>query len=115
VKLLAARAVQPTAWDALCHYLHDWAEFRLGMLHDPVCESLPDGMAVDADLRDAQLAFWELFIELIADAHAEGRLRRDVGVREVAEFMNMLVIRTEPGDTTTKLLEVMIDGLRCTA
>ncbi|MFD1052254.1 hypothetical protein ACFQ1S_45105, partial [Kibdelosporangium lantanae] len=42
----------------------------------------------------------------------EGALRPDVGLLEIAQFMNMLVLRLEPGDTTTKLLQVMVDGLR---
>jgi AcrR family transcriptional regulator len=111
-KLREARAAEPTAWDALVHYLVDWAEFRLGLLHDPLCESMPDRVADDADVRQSQLTWLDQLEDLIRDAQGEGVLRPDVGLPEIAQFMNMLVLRLEPSDTTTKLLQVMIDGLR---
>lgn len=111
-KLREARAAEPTAWAALVHYLADWAEFRLGLLHDPLCRTMPDRVAADADVRQSQLTWLDLLEDLITDAQREGALRPDVGMPEIAQFMNMLVTKLEPGDTTTKLLQVMIDGLR---
>jgi AcrR family transcriptional regulator len=111
-KLREARAAEPTAWDALVHYLGDWAEFRLGLLHDPLCESMPDRVAADADVRQSQLTWLDLLDQLVRDAQGEGALRPDVGMLEIAQFMNMLVLRLESSDTTTKLLQVMVDGLR---
>jgi AcrR family transcriptional regulator len=109
--LQAARSSEPDAWQALRRYLYGWAEFRLGLLHDTLCHGMPAAVQADVELRRVRETWLKLLEELLGDARDEGSLRPEVTLTDVATFMNML-IRLDPGETTTRLLEFMLDGLR---
>jgi AcrR family transcriptional regulator len=107
----AARAEEPSAWDALRRYLREWAEFRLGLLQDPLCSSLSVALQADEGLREIRTRWLDQFDETIREAQQAGDVRKDVGLEEIATFMNML-IRAEPSPVTNRILALMLDGLR---
>lgn len=111
--LRAARTSEPDAWRALVRYLRCWAEFRLGLLHDTLCHGMPPAVRADQDLARAREHWIDELDDLLREAKNDGTLRPDVDLIDVATFMNML-IQMDPGGTPTKLLEVMLDGLRGT-
>jgi AcrR family transcriptional regulator len=108
----AARQEAPDAWTALRRFLTEWAEFRLGLLHDAMCAGMPQVVAANEDVRRARETWLATFESLVADAQREGALRADVTMTEIAVFMNML-IRVEPTPETSTILHVMLDGLHC--
>ncbi|MEV4320062.1 helix-turn-helix domain-containing protein [Actinocrispum sp. NPDC049592] len=105
-----AAAGEPDAWTALQRFLKGWAEFRLGLLQDALCAGMPAAVAANKDLQRARETWLEQFEGLITAAQAEGALREDVTLTEIAVFMNML-IRGEPTPADEMILHVMLDGL----
>jgi AcrR family transcriptional regulator len=108
-----ARQEEPSAWDALRRFLREWAEFRLGLLQDPLCSGMPQALQVNAELREVRTRWLELFEQTVREAQDAGALRRDVGLTEIATFMNLL-IRDEQTETSSRILALMLDGLAVT-
>jgi AcrR family transcriptional regulator len=107
--ITAANASEDSAWAALQRFLRSWADMRLGLLQDPMCSGMPAAIQADAHLRDVRQRWLDLFEDVIRRAHDDGDLREDVGLREIATFMNM-VIRYERSTVTDRILDVMLDG-----
>jgi AcrR family transcriptional regulator len=108
-----ARAEEPDPWLAFRRFLHEWAEFRLGLLGNAVCAGLPAAMAANDEIRVARDAWFEEFETVLRDAHQAGVLRKDVGFMQVATFMTMLVT-AELTEQSRQILDVMLDGMRVT-
>lgn len=109
--ITAANASEKSAWAVLQRFLRSWAEFRLGLLQDPMCHGIPAAIEVDPELREVRQRWLDLFEDVIQRAQDDGDLRKDVGLLEIATFMNMF-IRDERGEVTDRILDVMLDGLR---
>jgi AcrR family transcriptional regulator len=109
--ITTANTEEESAWAVLERFLREWAEFRLGLLHDPMCTGMAEAVEADADLRAVRQRWLDLFEDVVQRAHDEGSLRRDVGLAEVATAMNM-VIRYERSEVTDRVLQVVLDGLR---
>lgn len=108
-----ARAEESEPWRVLRRFLHEWAEFRLGLLHNMVCSGLPAAMAANDEIRVAQDVWFEEFGSVVREAHQAGVLREDVGFLQIATFMTMLVT-FEQSDQSQRILDVMLDGMRVT-
>jgi AcrR family transcriptional regulator len=111
--IAAARQEEPSAWDALRRFLREWAEFRLGLLQDPLCSGMPQALEINAELREVRSHWLELFDQTVREAQDAGALREDVGLTEIATFMNLLV-RDEQTETSSRILALMLDGLAVT-
>jgi AcrR family transcriptional regulator len=108
--IATARKQEPSAWDALRRYLREWAEFRLGLLQDPLCCGMSQALRASPALVEVRTRWLEDFEQTVRDAQDAGDLRKDVGLTEIATFMNLL-IRDEPTPATSRILELMLDGL----
>jgi AcrR family transcriptional regulator len=111
--IATARQEEPSAWDALRRFLREWAEFRLGLLQDPLCSGMPQALEVNVELREVRSRWLELFERTVREAQDAGALRGDVGLTEIATFMNLL-IRDEQTETSSRILALMLDGLAVT-
>ncbi|ALG09070.1 TetR/AcrR family transcriptional regulator [Kibdelosporangium phytohabitans] len=107
----AANAEEGTGWAVLHRFLREWADFRFGLLHDPICTGMAEAVKVDAGLREIRQRWLDEFEAVIRRAQREGDLRADVGLTEIATMMSM-VVRYERDPVTDRILAVMIDGLR---
>ncbi|MBP2325846.1 AcrR family transcriptional regulator [Kibdelosporangium banguiense] len=111
--IATARDEESSAWDALRRFLREWAEFRLGLLQDPLCSGMSQALRTNSELREIRTRWLELFERTVQEAQQAGDLRRDVGLMEIATFMNLL-IRDEQTETTGRILAFMLDGLAVT-
>ncbi|MCE7003569.1 TetR/AcrR family transcriptional regulator [Kibdelosporangium philippinense] len=109
--ITSASAAESSAWGVLQRFLRSWAEMRLGLLLDPMCHGMPAAIEADPQLRTVRQEWLDLFDDLIQQAHVDGELRKDVGLAEIATFMNM-VVRDDRSEVTDRILDVMIDGLK---
>ncbi|MFC0110305.1 TetR/AcrR family transcriptional regulator [Kibdelosporangium aridum] len=109
--ITAANASEKSAWAVLQRFLRSWSEFRLGLLQDPMCHGIPAAIEADPELREVRQHWLDLFEDVIQRAQDDGDLRKDVGLLEIATFMNMF-IRDERSEVTDRILDVMLDGLR---
>jgi AcrR family transcriptional regulator len=108
-----ARHEEPSAWDALRRFLREWAEFRLGLLQDPLCNGMSQALQLNAELREVRTRWLEMFDQTVREAQDADDLRPDVGLTEIATFMNLL-IRDEQTETSNRILALMLDGLAVT-
>nr|WP_042188501.1 TetR/AcrR family transcriptional regulator [Kibdelosporangium sp. MJ126-NF4]CEL18283.1 Transcriptional regulator, TetR family [Kibdelosporangium sp. MJ126-NF4]CTQ97769.1 Transcriptional regulator, TetR family [Kibdelosporangium sp. MJ126-NF4] len=109
--IATASAEETTGWTVLRRFLRDWADYRLGLLRDPICTGMAEAIKVDPGLREIRQQWLDEFDDVIRRAHEEGELRTDVGLTEIATFMTMLS-RQEPGPAADRILDVVLDGLR---
>ncbi|GLW11285.1 TetR family transcriptional regulator [Microtetraspora sp. NBRC 13810] len=108
---------EENAWGALRRFLHDWAEVRFGLVHAGLCERLPALLQASAELRQARDGWLGQVERMVREAQADGTLRPDVGVGDLALFVNMLVQqRDAPAAVAETLphrfLALFLDGLR---
>ncbi len=114
----AALAEEPTAWDALVRIIQQSAQLRLSMrvnTHSAAIAALVRG---DEEIERYRDAAFDVLGEVVRRAQAEGSLRADVGVGDLAMlFVSVLhqphnltgdAARTAPG----RVLAIMLDGLR---
>lgn len=106
---------EPDPWIALCHYLREWFDLRLGVIYETLCDDMPAILAADPELRSARATWLDLLERMVTDAQKSGRLRTDVRAGDIALFMNLLH-RAQTAkplllDSAERFLELTLDGL----
>lgn len=111
----AALREEPGGWAALCRFLRESAELRLGALAAAIEPGLHKDIQADPELRVIRQALIDLIERMTAQARADGELRADVGREEVGLLMT-LQIYTPPqvpaGQAMRRVVDIMLDGLR---
>jgi AcrR family transcriptional regulator len=111
----AALREEPGAWSALCRFLRECAELRLGALTSAIEPRLHADIQADPELREIRQALIDLIERMTAEAKAEGAMRHDVGREEVGSLMT-LQIYTPPhmsnDQALHRVVEIMLDGIR---
>jgi AcrR family transcriptional regulator len=106
---------EPGAWPALCRFLRECAELRLGALASAIEPRLHADIQADPELREVRQTLIDLIERMTAEAKAEGAMRPDVGREEVGLLMT-LQIYTPPqvsGDRALRrVVDITLDGLR---
>jgi AcrR family transcriptional regulator len=106
---------EPGAWPALCRFLRDCAELRLGALASAIEPRLHASIQADPELLEIRHTVIDLVERMTAGAKAEGAMRRDVGREEVGLLMT-LQIYTPPHMSSDQALrgvvDIMLNGLR---
>jgi AcrR family transcriptional regulator len=106
---------EPGAWPALCRFLRDCAELRLGALASAIEPRLHASIQADPELLEIRRRVIDLVERMTAGAKAEGAMRRDVGREEVGLLMT-LQIYTPPhmssDQALRRVVDIMLNGLR---
>jgi AcrR family transcriptional regulator len=106
---------EPGAWPALCRFLRDCAELRLGALASAIEPRLHACIQADPELRETRQTVIDLVERMTAGAKAEEAMRHDIGPEEVGLLMT-LQIYTPPHMSSDqafrRVVDIMLDGLR---
>lgn len=114
----AALADEPTAWDALVRIIGQSAHLRLSLRLHTYSPAVSDLLKADEEIDRHRRAAFDVLEEVVHRAQAEGSLRADVGVGDLAMlFVSVMhqthgmsgeAARLAPG----RVLAIMLDGLR---
>lgn len=108
---------EPGAWPALCRFLRGCAELQLGALSSALEPRLHEEIEVDPELFEPRQEIVDLVAQMTAQAQAEGMLRPDVSVAEVALLMTVQIYtptHVPRPEAMQRTVEIMLDGLRAT-
>jgi AcrR family transcriptional regulator len=114
----AALEEEPTAWDALVRILHQSAQLRLSMrlqAHRAVVAAL---VREDEETERYRREAFDVMDEVVRRAQAEGSLRADVGLGDLAVLFVSVVLQPHDlapeaaGLAPGRVLGIMLDGLR---
>ncbi len=118
VEARAALAEEPTAWDALVRIIGQSAQLRLSMRLHTYSQAVAEILRGDEELDHHRGAAFDVLERVVHQAQAEGSLRADVGVGDLAALFVSIVHQTHglggeaarmaPG----RVLAIMLDGLR---
>lgn len=118
VETRAALAEEPTAWDALVRIMQQSAHLRHGMrvqVNSPVVSAI---VRADPESERLRQTLLDMLEQVVHEAQAEGTLRRDVSVGDLA--MLFVSVVHQPHNLTAdaaelapgRVLAIMLDGLR---
>jgi AcrR family transcriptional regulator len=103
------------AWSALCRFLHECAERRVGGLAAAIEPNLHAEIQADPRLLEVRGKVVDLVERMTEQAKASGAMRDDVEMEEVATLMT-LQIYTRSNESYTeavrRVVEIVLDGLR---
>ena len=114
----AAAEQEPDAWRALVRLMGRSRDIRLAIRLSVLSSQNWDAIRADPRTRRFRAEFLSLLDRLVRDAQAQGALRPDVGVGDVAALISLLLrpVPTGPDELIEAILEralvVMLDGLR---
>lgn len=115
----AALEEEPTAWAALMRIMRQSAWLHVSVqAKSPMVTAVVKADPASSQLRDHLL---DMLDEVVRRAHAEGTLRRDVGVGDLAMLFMSVVKQTHAltpeasGLAPGRALAIMMDGLRAPA
>ncbi|NUS56700.1 MAG: TetR/AcrR family transcriptional regulator [Streptomycetaceae bacterium] len=110
----AALRAEPDAWSALGRFLHECTQDRLGAFAAAVEPALHARVRADPALTPPRTALIELIADMTAQAKADGALRPDVTVADIARLMTVQIYAPDAdhaaGLRTT--VDLLLDGLR---
>jgi AcrR family transcriptional regulator len=114
-----AMAEEPDAWSALARLVRRCSELRLGVLLAELRRPQQLALLDDEDVRRRRRELVEQLEQIVKTAQAEGSLRPDVGVGDIAVVIGQL-IRPVSGvsdavtseQATRRLVELTLAGLR---
>ena len=118
VEARAALAEETTAWQALVRFLHQSTELQLSVrlaMASPLARSI---IKDDPDTERSRRAMLEVLDGVVRSAQAEGSLRPDIGVGDVAMVFVLLLrqVAIPRGDAAPvageRSMAIMLDGLR---
>ena len=110
-----ALTTEPDAWAALCRFLRECAELRIGALAAAIEPGLHTAIQADPELRGIRQALIDLIERMTARARADGALRADVGREEVGLLMTLQIYtppQADPDLAMRRVVDIMLDGLR---
>jgi len=114
----AALAEEPTAWAALVRIIGLSAQLRLSMRLQTYSEAVADMLKADEEIGRHRRAAFDVLEEVVHRAQAEGSLRTDVGVGDLAMLFVSVMHQTHGlngeagGLAPGRVLAIMLDGLR---
>ncbi|PSK99641.1 TetR family transcriptional regulator [Murinocardiopsis flavida] len=117
----AAAEEEPDGWHALVRYLRAYGELHNGALHASVDPEMHDRIRRGPDVTRDRRALLAVLTGIIERAHAEGALRRDVGLGDISSvFALHLHLPAGTGAEAARaaprrLVELLIAGLRAPA
>ncbi|MGV9674647.1 TetR/AcrR family transcriptional regulator [Nocardia sp. NPDC003482] len=104
------------AWPALCRFLRECAELRLGALASALEPNLHDEIRSDPNLTAVRARVADLVERLTTQARADGDLRPDATAEDIAHLMTVQVYAHPQGRTygeaVARTMEIVLDGLR---
>ncbi|WP_198036868.1 TetR/AcrR family transcriptional regulator [Nocardia sp. BMG51109] len=110
-----ARDEEDRAWLALCRFLRECAESRLGATASAIEPALQADTRADPGLTDIRASVAEQVARLTAQAQVDGDLRTDVDAQDVSRLMS-LQIYTRPDEpyaaAVRRTMDILLDGLR---
>ncbi|MGF6881496.1 AcrR family transcriptional regulator [Nocardia sp. GAS34] len=110
-----ARRDEARAWPALCRFLRECAELRLGAMAAALEPALHADIRSHPGLVDVRARVAEHVVAMTTQAQAEGDLRRDIDAREIAKLAT-LQIYAFPDEsypaTVARTVDIVLDGLR---
>jgi hypothetical protein len=112
---VTARGAERGAWAALCRFLHECAELRLGALASALEPAVHGDIRNDATLTEVRARVAEQVVAMTEQAQAEGDLRPDADARDIARLMT-LQIYVLPDESyreaVRRTMDIALDGLR---
>src|ERR1044072_6201015 len=114
----AALAEEPTAWSALVRIIGLSAQLRLSMRLQTYSAAVAELLKADEEIGRHRRAAFDVLEEGVHRAQAEGSLRTDVGVGDLAMLFVSVMHQThgltgEAGALAPgRVLAIMLDGLR---
>ncbi|MFC0547701.1 TetR/AcrR family transcriptional regulator [Kutzneria chonburiensis] len=114
----SALRTEPDAWSALSHFVRECVALRLGALRSIVDPQLHTALHQSDEVRSARKELLRIVEQMIITAQADGSMRTDVGVVDVAMLVSLHLKRpfdvpgTMPEELDARLTQLMLDGLR---
>ncbi|RMI31795.1 TetR/AcrR family transcriptional regulator [Nocardia stercoris] len=102
------RREAPDNWSALCRFLRDCAEMRLGALASAIEPALHQRIKADPTLVDARSAVVDHVTAMTVAAQADGALRADIDPQDIFRLMTVQIY----GEGLDRVVDIMLDGLR---
>ena len=118
VEARAALADAPTAWDALVRIIGQSAQLRLSMRLHTDSRAIAALLEADDEINQHRRAAFDALEEVMHRAQAEGSLRPDVGVGDLAMLFVSVMHQAHgltgeaAGLAPGRVLAIMLDGLR---
>ena len=114
---MAATAIRDEegAWPTLCRFLRECAELRLGALALAIEPTLHADIRSDPALTEVRARIADHVEAMTVRAQAEGELRADVGVAEIAALMTLQIFvlpQENYADAVSRTMDIVLDGLR---
>lgn len=110
-----ARGEEARAWPALCRFLRECAELRLGATASALEPTLHADVRNIPGLAGIRARVADHVVAMTAQAQAEGDLRPDVEAADIAKLMT-LQIYVMPDESYSKAvartMDIVLDGLR---
>ncbi|MEV6604680.1 helix-turn-helix domain-containing protein [Kutzneria sp. NPDC051319] len=113
-----ALRTEPDAWSALSRFVRESVALRLGALRSIVDPQLHSALHQSDEVRSARRDLLRIVEQMIITAQADGSMRTDVGVVDVAMLVSLHLKRpfdvpgTMPEELDARLTQLMLDGLR---
>lgn len=111
----AALQEEPSAWHAVCRFLRECVELRLGALMSAIEPRLHADIRTDPEVGEMRQELIDLIDRMTAKAKEEGAMRRDVGREEIGSLMTLQIYTPPDGSdeqALRRVVEIMLDGLR---
>ena len=114
----AALADEATAWDALVRIIGQSAHLRFSLRLHTYSRAVADLLKADEEIDRHRRAAFDVLEEVVHRAQAEGSLRTDVGVGDLAMLFVSVMHQTHgmsgeaAGLAPGRVLGIMLDGLR---
>ncbi|WP_084464108.1 TetR/AcrR family transcriptional regulator [Microtetraspora fusca] len=106
---------EPDAWHALCRFLRDSIELRVGVLSAKIEPHLHQRLRAGRELHEIRQRVIALVVRMTEQAQASGALRHDIGPGDVALLLTLHVY-TPPSmpdePAMARVVEIMLNGLR---
>lgn len=105
---------EPDAWSALRRFLHECARTGVGAFASSVEPVLHSRIRVDAHLTEVRATVVAAIGDLVTRAHADGTLRPDVDVGDVARLMTVQIYSRpdeEPTAAIARVVDLLLDGI----
>ncbi len=116
----AARADEPTGWDALTRLIARSRQLRVSFLFAWNSTWIHGVLQADPEIHEIRNALMVELSQMVTTAQAEGTMRTDIGAGDMGILL-VLILRQPPlADTlgpfaVERAIAIMLDGLRATA